>query len=292
MRKLIILTTLALIAAQAYAEDISFANPGDAYADSPTSYTSKNPKGFAEVLCFIWRLIEIICVILLIVDVISRMGGKALYFIHTSRFIIFTFGLSSLLYAGSKFLQYGTRGYMSTHLSEFIDDMYTNYFGWHLPSKVKIFNAPADGYFMFINVTFIEQCILLLLILVWGIMKVVLKKEAMMNKTYHLIKSLFLVFFISFMFPLIMWGGLWWRQHGTIGDLDEAVRPARNYFGYWVNWFFMFFWFFVALFLLYSMFKTVLDPIDGDQTVQANYEQPDFVHERNELTDAASKFKN
>ena len=49
------------------------------------------------------------------------------------------------------------------------------------------------------------------------------------------------------------------------------------------------FWFIVGAFFLYSMIKTSLDNIDGDQTVHANYEKPNFVHERNELTDAEGK---
>lgn len=229
-----------------------------------------------------------ICVILLVIDIFSRMGGKPLYFIHASRFIITAFGLSSLIFAGSEMMLNGTRGYMTVHLFEFVDDMYTNLFGWHVPSKINIFKTPTPttkSYFMFMNVTFIEHCILLILILTWGIMKLVLKKEAMMSKGYHLVKSLFLVFFISFMFPLIFWGGQFWRQHAQIRKDDANL--SRSYFGYIVNWIFMFFWFIVALFLVYSMIKTSLDPLDGDKTVQANYEQPDFVHERNELTDAA-----
>lgn len=290
MRKILSVLMIAMIMASVHSQlTAPVLNIG---TDAPTiqTYATKNPTSFAEVLCFMWRLIELICVILLLADVISRMSGKALYFIHTSRFIIFTFGASACIYAGFKYAILGTRVYMTIHFIEWLNDMYYNYLGWYLPGKVDYFNVPTKGSttmtsFMFTNATFYEQLILLLLLLTWGIMKVVLKKEAMMNKVYHLVKSLFLVFFISFMFPLIYYGGLFWRQHFSLGD----AGIKRNFFGYWIQWIMLCFWFGVTLFLLWSMFKTVLDPIDGDKTVQANYEQPDFVHERNELTNAESK---
>lgn len=287
MRNLFIITTLALVLVSAQAQIVTDPTMLD-LTTLPMLHTAKNPTDFAELLCFIWRIIELICVLLLLIDVIMRMSGKALYFIHACRYIIFTFGASACIYGGSKFLFAGTRWYMSVHLYKFLEHMYMEYLGWDLPTNTDIFNPPADGLIMFTNVTFWEQVILLVLILTWGIMKVVLKKAAMMSKAYHLVKSLFLVFFISFMFPLIYFGGLFWRQHFEIGLISPAVK--RNYLGYWFNWLMVFFWFGVALFLLYSMVKTALDPIDGDQTVQANYEQPDFVHERNELTNAESKY--
>lgn len=86
-----------------------------------------------------------ICVILLVIDIFSRMGGKPLYFIHASRFIITAFGLSSLIFAGSYMMPRGTRGYMTVHLREFVDDMYTNLFGWHVPSKINIFKKPNES---------------------------------------------------------------------------------------------------------------------------------------------------
>jgi len=292
MRKLLLISTLALVLL-GNVQSASFEVVGSfkgkiSDISSPGEwkvFTSKDPSDFAEILCFIWRFIELICVLLLLIDVIMRATGKALYFIHASRFIVFAFGASSLLIAGIEFVALGTRGYLTVHFSEWMSDMYNDYLGWRIPIHTTVFNAPADNYFMFINVTFYEQIILTILILTWGIMKLISGKSALMSKAYHCVKSLFLVFFISFMFPLYYWGGMFWRQNTSVGVADGN----RKYFGYLFNWFMLLFWFLVGLFLIYSMIKTALDQIDGDQTVQANYEKPDFVHERNELTDAEGK---
>jgi len=287
MRKVLQITLLTLIACQALAAPLAFEYVIDDYSGAPSPkpqlYTDRLPTGFSKVLCFVWRLVELICVLLLIIDVISRVTGKALYFIHASRYIIFTFGASACLNAGIEYRFAGSRGYMTIHLSEFLDDMYTNYLGWNLPFNIHIFNG--DNY-MFSNTAFVEQCILFFFLIVWGIMKLVLGSNAMMSKVYHLIKSLFLVFFISFMFHLIFWGGLFCEYHSEVTDANGDVK----FFGYYFSWFLVFFWMIVACFLIYSMVKTVLDPIDGDKTLQSTYEQPDFVHERNELTDATSNY--
>jgi len=116
-------------------------------------------------------------------------------------------------------------------------------------------------------------------------MKAVLGKSALMSKSYHLVKSLFLVLFISFMFPLIFFGGFFWNIHSDVGNLGSD----RSYLGYWFNWIMILFWFSVTIVLLHSMFKTVLDPIHADKTFEANYEQPDFEHERNEISDATGE---
>lgn len=114
-------------------------------------------KTLAELLGATWRLIELICILLLIIDVVSRMRGKALYFIHACRYIIVSFGVSASVYAGEHFIERCTRGFMSTQLSEFLDDMYTNYLGWHLTKDIKIFHSPDESkHFMFTNVAFIE----------------------------------------------------------------------------------------------------------------------------------------
>ena len=254
---------------------------------NPNGFVSKDPEGFAQLIGFIWRLVELICVVLLLVDVISRMSGKALYFIHAARFIIFSFGASAAIVGGLTFFQLGTRGYMTMFTFEFFQDMYGNYLGWYLPNNTEIFNEPTTtGGYLFTNATFWEQVILLILLLTWGIMKLVLKKAAMMSKVYHLFKSLFLVFFIAFMFPLIYWGGIFWKNHS---DVKDVTGSDTGYLGYWFNWIMMFFWFIVGCFLIYSMAKTSMADLDEDKTVQANYEKPDFVHERHELTDAQSK---
>ena len=139
---------------------------------------------------------------------------------------------------------------------------------------------------MFTNVTFIEQVILLVLLITWGIMKAVMGKAALMSKGYHLVKSLFLVFFIAFVFPIFVWASSFWNQNK---NLKDNGNDDRSYLGYYFNWVMIFFWYIVTGFLLYSLAKTAMDPLDGDETIKANYENPDFVHERNELTDAESK---
>ena len=115
---------------------------------------------------------------------------------------------------------------MNFHHGEFISDMYFNYLGWDLPTRVDYFNVPTGG-FMFTNVTFWEQVILVVFLLIWGIMKLIFSKSAMMKKGYHLFKSLFLVLFISFMFPLIFFGALFWRQHYDLPD------GTGKFFGYY-----------------------------------------------------------
>lgn len=276
-------TLVLLLTAQSYARDIVFSSVylfSFASLDPAPNMYSRNPEKFAEFLCFVWRLVQVICVVLLVVDVISRMRGKALYFIHTSRFIITAFGLSSLIFTG---LFYGpiraTRNYMTIHLAQFVDDMYANFFGWRLPSNTDVFNAPAEqlvrlpplDIFMFVNVTFIEEVILFILLITWGIMKLVLKKEAIKNKIYHFVKSLFLVFLISFMFPLIFWAGMFWRTHVRIGEFRNPGEASRSYFGYIVNWIIMFFWLFICLGPLAYMAKTSLQSLDSDQTIETEF---------------------
>ena len=248
-----ILALLALAVSQAQAFPIIFEYHATA-ASPPNMHDEKVPIKFAQILCFVWRLIELICVILLVVDVISRMSGKALYFVHAARYIIFCFGFSALIYGGGKFADKGTRGYMTVHLMEFLDDMYANYLTWRLPSHVEIFNdiepstatgttTVSIGGFMFMNVVFFEQCILLLLMLIWGIMKVAMGNGAMMSKVYHLVKSLFLIFFISFMFPLVFFGGIFWRQQA---NLKHNSNKPNNDFAYILNGVFMIFLFCVS----------------------------------------------
>lgn len=253
------------------------------YDNSDIKLYEPNTKTLAELLGATWRLIELICILLLIIDVVSRMRGKALYFIHACRYIIVSFGVSASVYAGEHFIERCTRGFMSTQLSEFLDDMYTNYLGWHLTKDIKIFHSPDESkHFMFTNVAFIEQLILFILLFIWGTMKAIYGKQAMMSKVYHFVKSLFLIFFISFMYHILFWGGLWFKQHRKIGKQNEG---NRNYFGYIFNFILIIFWVIVAFCLLYSMLKTLLDSIDSDKTVKTDYDRPQFDHERRELTD-------
>jgi hypothetical protein len=64
------------------------------------SYREPNPETFADVLCFIWRLVEIVAVILLVVDAVMKFKGKERKFTHFARYIIFVFGASSVIYSG------------------------------------------------------------------------------------------------------------------------------------------------------------------------------------------------
>lgn len=252
--------------------------------DLPMLYADKDPTDFAKFISFIWRLVEILCVLLLLADVIMRANGKALYFIHASRYIIFSFAASGCIMGGYKYVYLGTRYYMTIHLYNFYRRMYRNVLGWTFTESVELFTPPTPKSIMFINATFWEHLILLTSLIIWGSTKLILRKTAMMSKVYHIFKSLFLVLFISFMLPMLYYCSVFWGQHITLGKDQPEV--SRSYFGYVFQWIIMIFWTAIGLCFLWSMIKTALDPLDGDKRIAANFEQPDFTRERNELIDA------
>ena len=177
----------------------------------------------AKVLNYVFKGIQLFCLLLMIIDSISRFAGSPLRWMAVAHFIVFTFGASCTWTVGSQYPN-AYRGYNENFLVRYYDSMYNSYFGAGFISIFKNLEAEGSGgeypgYWNFFNNLFVELCIYFLLtILTLAVMGGISKKAPFPN----LIGTLKLVFAFFLAMPIAIWATLWFRQHHAISKINRG----------------------------------------------------------------------
>jgi len=191
---------------------------------------------FGQFFGIIWRVIELVCVLIMVFDVLQRLSGTPKKFMSVFRYIVFSFTAVTPMIIGEKFtLSY--RGIIGILYEEWYEQMYYGYF---YTGYVNFFQPIVNSsgrdypkYFHIGNVLFFEYLIFFVLILAAMALRSKLKYGL---KIAHFFASLKIVWIMGVMFPFVAWSFWWFKQHGIIRDeVKEGQTWDRGNFGYIVG---------------------------------------------------------
>jgi hypothetical protein len=174
----------------------------------------------------IWKLVTLVCIVMMLFDMVSRLLGKPRKFLGLFRFLVFNYGMVNVVYLG-RFQTLVYRGILEFLWEEWYDQAYGDYFG---SGYFKVFGSvknnagrPFPNFFHFINVYFVELLVFVIFLIATLALRSKLKHRWAIA---HFFASFKTVWFISFMFPFIHWVILFYKQHGLI---KQNIKKGESY---------------------------------------------------------------
>jgi hypothetical protein len=192
----------------------------------------------SKPLNYFWKILQMACVVLLIIDCFARFKEHKLNWMPIARFIMVTYFTAGVAVIGSEY-ENAFRGFNEPFLTDFVQSIYHGYFG---ADHIGIFRAVKNsegneypGYQQFLNVVFIE---LILYWILWILNKIMLGSAKKGSKAANLICSIYWATFPYFSFMLLYWASMWILQHRLIGQAnknDDATYKRKTW-GFVITW--------------------------------------------------------
>lgn len=196
----------------------------------------------APIIAFVAKILQVLSILIMIIDVVARLGGKNLNSMHLMRYVTFTFCASVPFVIGYQKEGYESfyRGTILKLLQEFYDTMYYGYFdtsrslGISFTLFPQIKRDEEEFGFVYVNILFVELVFYLLLA---AFSYMTAFKLARRNKLAHFINSLRFVYGCSFGFIFVNSGVRWWKQSNQLQVLEKAGSKLEiSGWSYWLSW--------------------------------------------------------
>jgi len=227
-----------------------------------TITTNKLADSFGHTFATLIKFFQLFGFLMIVFDIWYRYQyGKPMYYMHTLRFAIFTYGACCpwLLGGNEDYAPLGYRGWNDRTFYHFFDLIYHGYFGW---GYLNCFNhrLKVDGEtygFMYINILPIE---ILLFMLGKAFEWTSTDGFARKNKWVQFIWTLKGLYLEFFGFPYAGWATFFLKQHFTLIDFANQGRlvEGRNDIVYWFSMM-------LALWMIFEVTRSVWEIYVGNR---------------------------